>query len=266
MPSGIGTIIRGDIRPTVPEFDEINAQQQQRIAIRGNTAALPDLEKLAAQINQFNWDQIDQGIESQVPNYKALMAKGGQQIEDFLSGEIPDDVRRQMERRVAEYSAGTGTGGSQFANFNSARTLGLTSLDLIQRGLASANQWLAGAQSRRPMYDVTNMFITPQQQIAHAVSERNSEFQRDWMQNQIDAQPGVFREAFGQLFDWIADTASSYLSYGGTNGTAGTQSKTYGATPSGGPAYGSVYQGAGGNAYMSVPTGEPGGGMSVPAF
>lgn len=213
------------MRPKVPRFDAIDAQREQQRAIEGNIGALPEAERLATEVNQFNWDQIDKGIESQVPNYREILRKGGAAVEDFVSGRLPEDVQRLIAQRSAELATGRGTAGSQFANYSEARTLGLTSLDLIQRGLQSATAWLSAAQARRPMFNVTSMFLSPEQQIAHAVSERDKRFQHDWMKAQIDAQPSPVQEGFGQLFDWIADTASSMaVAYaGGMGGGSGGQ-------------------------------------------
>lgn len=57
-----------------------------------------------------------------------------------LKGELPPDVINMLQQQNAEHAVGGGFSGSQAANYGGLRTLGLTSLDRMQK----AEQELAG--------------------------------------------------------------------------------------------------------------------------
>lgn len=49
-----------------------------------------------------------------------------------LKGELPADTKQLLEQKAAQDAVSSGTSGSQFANYQGLRTLGLTSLDRMQ--------------------------------------------------------------------------------------------------------------------------------------
>jgi hypothetical protein len=77
-----------------------------------------------------------------------LLIQGERTAQQFLSGELPDDVRQQVERIASERAVQGGTGLGQGGRNLVARDLGLTSVDLQQRGLQSAFQ-LGDVRARR---------------------------------------------------------------------------------------------------------------------
>lgn len=73
------------------------------------------------------------------PEVKDLMAKAGKVASDQLSGVISPDVQAQIQRISAEKGLKSGLGAtSQAARNLTARDLGLTSMDIQQRGMESA--------------------------------------------------------------------------------------------------------------------------------
>jgi hypothetical protein len=104
----------------------------------------------AAQISKYNRQQV----EAFQPGAAALRARSVGQInkamdvtDEYLRGEIPQDVREQTMRDIAEFG-GAGfnpetagrAGGFQAAQALVPRQFGLTSLDLQGRGLAATSQ------------------------------------------------------------------------------------------------------------------------------
>ena len=104
----------------------------------------------AAQISEYNRQQV----EKFQPGATALRERSAQQLnqamgvtDQYLRGEIPQDVREQTMRNVAEFG-GAGfnpavagrTGGFQAAQGLVPRQFGLTSLDLQRTGLAATSQ------------------------------------------------------------------------------------------------------------------------------
>lgn len=101
----------------------------------------------AAQISEYNRQQV----EKFQPGATALRERSAQQLnramdvtDQYLRGEIPQDVREQTMRNIAEFG-GAGfnpatagrAGGFQAAQALVPRQFGLTSLDLQGRGMAA---------------------------------------------------------------------------------------------------------------------------------
>ncbi len=188
LPQLIGGLLQD--KPEVPKFDQINAQDEQKRAIAGNQSALPAAEKLASGVNDFNSQELMKMLRVAIPNYDDLVSKSTNLISSELSGQVPKDVQDRIQQNAASRAISGGYAGSGMHGNLNARDLGLTSLDMTQKGLDSANKWMtmAGAMTKANQFDVSNMFITPQQQIAVSMGERNAKFQHDWVSNQLDAQ------------------------------------------------------------------------------
>lgn len=81
----------------------------------------------------------DHPITELSPEVQQLMAKAGKVASDQLSGVISADVQAQVQRISAENAIRGGLGmSSQAARNLTARDLGLTSMDIQQRGLEAA--------------------------------------------------------------------------------------------------------------------------------
>jgi hypothetical protein len=111
----------------------------------------------AAQISEYNRQQV----EKFQPGATALRERSAQQLnqamgvtDQYLRGEIPQDVREQTMRNIAEFG-GAGfnpatagrAGGFQAAQALVPRQFGLTSLDLQRTGLAATSQIQGTAQN-----------------------------------------------------------------------------------------------------------------------
>lgn len=188
LPQIIGGLLQE--KPKVPEFKGVDVQAEQAKATTGNIANFGQASQLGAKVNQFNQDQLLGMLRKAIPGYDNIMNQGSNLIQSYMRGEIPQDVKNQIGRNSAETSIAGGYGGSGMARNLEARDLGLTSLQLTQQGLSSADKWLnsAAARSTPQMFDVTSMFVSPMQQTAVSIGERDSRFQRDWVKNQLDAE------------------------------------------------------------------------------
>jgi hypothetical protein len=111
----------------------------------------------ASQISKYNRQQV----ERFQPGATALRERSAQQLnqamgvtDQYLRGEIPQDVREQTMRNIAEFG-GAGfnpatagqAGGFQAAQALVPRQFGLTSLDLQRTGLAATSQIQGTAQN-----------------------------------------------------------------------------------------------------------------------
>lgn len=177
-------------KPDLPAFKAIDPQKEQQKAIQGNVAQVPALESMASGINRFNADQLRQMTEWALPGYQAMKGNVQSNIDAYLRGELPKDVSDQVQNSAAARALGGGYGGSGMHGSLVARDLGLTSLDLIDKGLSSAQNWMKTVASleRPELFNFSSMFLTPGQQIAVDTGERNAKFQYDWNKNLMDWQ------------------------------------------------------------------------------
>ena len=178
-------------KPSVPQLKQLDLGAEQGKAISNNQANLPAAEKLVGSANLFSQEQVTQMLNQMIPNYSDIQKSISSNISQEVAGQIPTDVSEAVGRASAARSLGTGTAGSGMAKDLVARDLGLTSLDLTQRGLSSAESWTKTMASlyEPSMINLSSMFITPGQQASFDVEERNAQFERNWLQNQINAMP-----------------------------------------------------------------------------
>jgi hypothetical protein len=188
LPQLIGGILQE--KPKVPTFQKVSLADAQTQSTNANAAALPALKSLASNVNSFSQDQLLTSLRKVIPNYDQLVSKTRSIIDAELAGEIPQDVQDAISRNAAAKALGGGYGGSQMHGNLVARDLGLTSLNLKERGVDSASRWIQmSTQNLVPnLFDVRSMFITPTQQWAANVRDSEGQFNRDWVSNQLDAE------------------------------------------------------------------------------
>lgn len=222
----LGGLLRGS--PTLPPFKPIDPGQEQQKAINDNSAALPGLEGQASQINQFNQHQLETMLGQAIPGYGQMKQDASKSIDSMLKGEIPTDVSNQVQDSAAARSLAGGYGGSGAHGDLVARDLGLTSLSLTQQGLSNSESWLKTINSieQPQLWNFTSMFVTPGQVMAQDTSERNSQFQHDWTQNQLNWQSSLgylagneIQSDSSQLNSMIGSVAGSAA--GGAGGGGG---------------------------------------------
>lgn len=232
-----GALIGGAIgafgkKPTVPELKPISPDATQKATVAGNAASFADIAALATRVNTFNQDQLNALIDRALPGAR-------QQIQETLAsqlrGEIPKDVQSAIFRGVAERSAaGNAFGGGGFTRNITARDLGLTSLDITNKALASAESWLQRATA--PQFDVTSMFFTPQQRLAQENLQQERQYQHDLLKAGIDAAPDPATAALGKEIDRFFNTAASYgmMAAGSASGGGGGMGGLAGGAGGGG--------------------------------
>ena len=224
--------------PEVPDLPTVDLPAQQQKAINANLAALPGAEKLTNQSNTFNREQILSMLRNVIPGFDKITSATSGNIESLLNGEIPADVSAAVQNSAAARSLGKGTAGSGMGRNLVARDLGLTSLDLTQKGISAAESWLKlSDQMFSPgMLNVSSMFITPQQAYAAANEQNTQQFQRDWMQSQVSAMRdpvlgGISDQVYGLMQSFIGGVGSTV---GGGMGAGGGMGGGGGTSAGGG--------------------------------
>lgn len=212
-------------KPSIPAWNTVSLGQSQTQAINENTASLPALENLSSQTNQFNVDQIQKMLKQVIPGYQDITSSVSGTIQSLLKGEVPTDVANTLQSSDAAKALTGGFGGSGIAGNLFAKDLGLTSLDLVTKGLSTAQSWLSTmANINQPgMFNLSSMFVSPQQQFQDTFQNQEAQFQRDYASNMNDFAYS-FRQAAAKDFNSTANTvlslAESYLG-GGMGGMMG---------------------------------------------
>lgn len=232
-------------KPKIPKLKPIDAQTEQTKAIAGNAASLPALMEQGGRINEFTANEINRMAELLSPGYGALRDRVMANFNDQISGNIPRDVSLQVQRNSAVRSLYGGFSGSGMAKNLTSRDLGLTSMDITQKGLDSAQRWMMAVRSGTPQFDVTSMFVSPGLQIQTSFAEREAQFQRQYIANLSDWEHSMghaIGEDIRATVQFFTGILSSYMG-GGMGG--GNQA------PNGGSGGGSTYSMMGNSGGMS---------------
>jgi hypothetical protein len=185
----------------------------------------------AGQISNYYQQQLEQfqpGAAQQRGQAQAQIGQAMDVISQYLKGEVPQDVKDQIMRNVAE-SAGAGfnpatagqAGGFQAAQGQMARNLGLTSLQIQQTGLAAmpsvqntAMNWqnLARAFRAEPL-DVGRVQLGYQTAQAE-VGLQKARMTGDMFTNIYNAQSGLASQIYGANKENIAASYAAQQAVG----------------------------------------------------
>lgn len=236
---GFGTDIIGGLlagKPNIPQFTPTDLGTEQSKAISENIASLPQAENLASQTNQFNINQIQSMLRQVIQGYDSMVGGVTRNINDELSGKIPADVSAAVQTSDAARALSGGFAGSGMHGNLVARDLGLTSLDLTQKGINTVQSWLMAMNSINApgMFNLSNMFVSPMQQAQVTQQNNQGQFQRDYVSNMNDWQHSLGYYAGQDVMDTGATVMSMLSSFmggmGGGGGGGGGGGKFSGST------------------------------------
>jgi hypothetical protein len=185
----------------------------------------------AGQISDYYRKQLETfqpGAAAQREKAQGQIGQAMDVVSSYLRGDIPQDVKDQIMRNVAE-SAGAGfspatagrTGGFQAAQGQLARNLGLTSLDIQGRGLAAmpsvqgtAMNWqqLAKSFTAEPL-DVGRLQLGYQTAQAE-VGLQKAKMTSDMFSNIYNAQSGLATQIYGANKENIAASYAAQQAVG----------------------------------------------------
>lgn len=197
--SALGALLF-DRKPKVPQYPTVDFGKELKLGAQEAIGAMPDIERLGSEYNRYALSEFQKLMEAQYPGYSRIMGEGTKNIESMVKGEIPEDVRAQIERTTAQRGVAAGISGSGLEGAGLTRSLGLTSLDISSRGLQGAQSWLV---NRAPQFDPASMLVSPTFRIQAKLKENEMKFQRDWLANKIKAMPEGWEQAVqGYLDSW----------------------------------------------------------------
>lgn len=211
-------------KPKVPDFQKLDLGSEQEKAISANLASQGRAQQLASGVNLFNQQELMAMLTRGIPGYQALQDQESKTIMSMVRGEIPDANR--VATSSAAKALGLGISGSKGAADLGMRDLGIASLAATEAGLSAADRWMrtTDAMTNPGLFNVSSMFVSPAQQMAADVEERNAAFNVDWLKNRIEAMPGpVEQEVMGTLdyFDSLGKSALSAYAGGAIGGMGG---------------------------------------------
>jgi hypothetical protein len=198
----------------VPDAPEVDTTKAQRDATRGNLKNLGDIERLGTATNDVTARQFAAFMEKLVPGFSSISGKIAENIKSQVSGELPADVRRMLSRTAAEKGIARGTSGSEFEDYGELRDLGLTSLEITNKGLDTMTRWMSMINQSAPTFNSTSMFVTPAQRIASEQWNEVNRYQTQFLKNQIKMLPSNLEMGAAQGMDNIATLLMTYAQMG----------------------------------------------------
>jgi len=178
----------------VPPLDP--AKEQQKV-IAANKAAAPG----AAELARLSQEQIKSMMNFAIPGFDSAagLLMGG--VIDLLRGKIPLDVSQERKRQSAGRALIGGYAGTDASSKLEARDLGLTSLGLQEKGRSSLESWMREMEQLYSPSEAlfTGMMKTPQQWWQEVTQERDVQYEKTWLQEQIDSMQAPWAEDLKQF-------------------------------------------------------------------
>jgi hypothetical protein len=136
-----------DFSTTPVSWQDVRAQQVSASsaadeALQYNQSRLPQFMKMASDLTAADSAVRMAELDKFVPQWRSQRDTSAAINDALLRGEIPTDVANRLRKDAAFASImGSGYGGEDNQRAMTARDLGLTSLDLQQRGQQGAQSW-----------------------------------------------------------------------------------------------------------------------------
>lgn len=222
-----------------PQFKDLTQIQSEATA--GNLAGLPDSEKLASLVDAYNLSEHTALLAKSIPGYAAIQDQIGKNLLAGTRGELAPGTVDWLKRITAEGAIGSGTQGSQAANFSAAENIGKTAEQIQSDATTSFERWsqVSKANAVPQTFDLSSMFLSPIQRIGVEDQRSGLNFQASLRNAAIEAAPDPFMKALagdlGSTVDSGVSMLGSYL--GGLSANVGNvDSSKY--TPSAGASEG----------------------------
>lgn len=191
-------------KPDVPDFNWTDLVQQQLQTAEGNLDVLPLSEQIGGDVNDFMRGERAKTLAG-VPGLEDLETQTVENLKNWLRGDLGDDLTSAVNRgsNAKAFAGGYGrSGGGESGMYRNLqrRDLAGAGLGLQQEATQLANQYLGGATARRaiPEWNPASMFVDPFQAAQFNAGQAGRQFERDWLESRIDAQPEPWqREILG---------------------------------------------------------------------
>lgn len=197
-----------------PQFEEVNGRAQLRAGVADQQ--MSDLSKMVNDIDQAAQQRANAG---RIPGGAGLEADSSANISQALAGQLDPSVLQQLGQQSAERGVMTGSPSGPGTNADYLRSLGLTSLDLMNTG----QNWLTQATNRNPsapIWSAGNQVLNAAQQQQLALEQQRMAQQRQVANQALRAQQSADWNASKPQWASASAGGGGYLHTGGgyTNG------------------------------------------------
>jgi hypothetical protein len=226
--------------PDIIPYTPTNLGDEQIKALKEDLAAMPWIKSLGGEYYDYMLGMMNRSI----PGFSDILARGGDLTKTLqslsaeeLAGQIPQDVVDQVTRSTAFQNLGSGLWGGAMGTANQARNLGLTSLDMINKGIATGQAGQNAAQTWASMASQLNMnpasfFISPQEQAAMTMQNNLYRQQTEQRAENQRAAPNPVAKG---ISDTIINLIGAYLGAGKGGGGGGVAPNYFASSAQGGP-------------------------------
>lgn len=208
-------------KPVVPAAPNVRAGEVEQEALANVYNNLPAIKDLAKSFSKFETNQLTKAWERLLPGFGAMTGQATDLAQSYMKGEIPADVMKSIQDATAAAAAGRGTTGSTFQFADTARSLGLTSLDLSKIGTGIygnlANMFMPYAPMRgftAGMMPTIAPMTVPQTASLNQWNE-TQRFNTEMMHNVLAAMPSpqqqMFSQAFNEFDALVLQAAATYF-------------------------------------------------------
>jgi len=201
---------------------------------------IQDWPQIQALGNLFQ-DYMVSGIENLVPQFSDILKEGGATTQSMLEeaapmirGEIPDDVKAQVARNSAFQALMSGSMGGPMGTAITARDLGLSSLDIMQKGAGLAS--MAGNAAQRWAGLASGTMLNPQTQLyspdwytTFRQQQETAKTASKQLRYNMEAQPDPAWKDRAQMFANIVGMVAGGGAMGGGGGLGGAIGSGYAA-------------------------------------
>jgi hypothetical protein len=215
-------------------------------------AYLPGMQTTATQADLLSNQEFQDMLTKVDPELMNQITKIGSIASSYLSGQIPQDVQDQIQRATAQQAMSGGYAGTQMARNLTSRDLGLTSLDLQQKGMAASQTAANMARGVNPSFTpISSLLFTPAQllarkdQAAYYNTDIKNQQEIANAGNQLAAQMYAARQqsagsagTSSAINQGINQLFGSGTTSGGSGGALGSIMKLFGGGSSGGAGLG----------------------------
>lgn len=210
------------ISPTkysVPDAPQVDITGEQLATQAGNAATFDAAKGLAGSYNDFMRQQVAKSLQAGVPGYADLSSTLASNLAAQLRGELTSSDAAATQRSSAAAALGQGIAGSPAGAAFSARNLGLRQYQVQQGAQAQTPGYLntMAGLTRAPMYDFSNVFMSPMQRINVSQWNKTNQFNVQSLKNQMAVQPAPWMKALAGFGDSLLTAAGSYATMGTGN-------------------------------------------------
>ena len=206
-------------KPVLPDFVPTELGPEQIAALQANIAAEPYITSLQDWYGPYVENALAQAgfpIKDLISGGAVLTKQEQAVAQQELSGQVPQDVQDALQRSSAFQNLMGGFAGSSMGGANAARNLGLTSLQLQQQGLQTAQAAGNAAQTWAGLANMTLMnpssyMVTPAQAISLDQYNKAQQLQLGIARANIAAAPNPIAKG---LSDLVAYLTASYIGHG----------------------------------------------------